>query len=109
MLHRSCDRAVVRENHSYNNGDAGMALYESFECKVYNNLFEYNKRESWERKLNLHRAATRLSSPDPNNSFRVIRFFPRQAGVAEPFPPNTTHLFFIPDYLLELYWKLWSH
>lgn len=45
MLHRSCDRATVRENYSYNNGDAGLALYESFDCKVYDNVFEYNKCE----------------------------------------------------------------
>lgn len=45
MLHRSCDRAYVRENHSYDNVDAGLALYESSGCRVLLNTFENNKRE----------------------------------------------------------------
>lgn len=46
MLHRSCDRAKVFDNYSYDNEDAGLALYESSECQVYDNNFYYNKRES---------------------------------------------------------------
>lgn len=46
MLHRSCDRALVKRNHSYDNADAGLALYESSDCKVLRNTFESNKRES---------------------------------------------------------------
>lgn len=43
MLHRSSDRATIRENHSFGNGDAGLALYESMDCNVYDNVFEDNK------------------------------------------------------------------
>ena len=46
MLHRSCDRAKVFDNYSYDNEDAGLALYESSECQVYDNKFYFNRRES---------------------------------------------------------------
>lgn len=45
MLHRSCDRANVRDNYAYNNGEAGIALFETSDSKVYNNTLENNKCE----------------------------------------------------------------
>lgn len=45
MLHRECDRAIVSGNTVYDNGDAGLALYESSECAVFDNSFENNLRE----------------------------------------------------------------
>ena len=47
MLHRSCDRALVRENHSYGNVDAGLAVFESSDCKILRNTFEDNKCQWW--------------------------------------------------------------
>lgn len=46
MLHRSCDRAKLFDNYSHDNEDAGLALYESSNCQVYDNKFYFNKRES---------------------------------------------------------------
>lgn len=45
MLHRQCDRAEVYGNYVYENGDAGLALYESSDCLVYDNRFFWNDRE----------------------------------------------------------------
>lgn len=47
MLHRSCDRATIKENHSHDNVDAGLALYESSDCEVSMNVFEDNKSEEY--------------------------------------------------------------
>lgn len=43
MLHRSCDRANVRENYAYDNAEAGIALFETSDCKVYKNTLENNR------------------------------------------------------------------
>lgn len=51
MLHRSCDRALIKDNHSFNNAEAGLALHESSDCKVKSNTFENNKRELWLRRF----------------------------------------------------------
>ncbi|CAN0279560.1 unnamed protein product, partial [Hapterophycus canaliculatus] len=45
MLHRECDRATVTGNTVETSGDAGIALFESSECEVYDNVFEDNGRE----------------------------------------------------------------
>ena len=45
MLHRSCNRAKIFDNYSYDNEDAGLALYESNECLVHDNKFYFNRRE----------------------------------------------------------------
>lgn len=45
MLHRSCNRARLFDNYSHDNEDAGLALYESNDCLVYNNKFYFNRRE----------------------------------------------------------------
>lgn len=43
FLHRSSDDAVVKGNYVHDNGDAGMALLESFNATVSDNIFENNK------------------------------------------------------------------
>lgn len=43
MLHRSSNDAVVKDNYSHDNGDAGLALFESSDCTVEDNVFENNK------------------------------------------------------------------
>ena len=48
MLHRQCDRAEVYGNYAYDNGDAGLSLYESSDCLVYSNKFFWNKRELYQ-------------------------------------------------------------
>lgn len=45
MLHCSCDRANVRNNVVWNNGDAGIALYESSDSSVTLNNLTGNVRE----------------------------------------------------------------
>lgn len=45
MLHRQCDRAQVYSNKAYDNLDAGLSLYESSDCEVYQNKFFNNIRE----------------------------------------------------------------
>lgn len=45
MLHRESDRATVTGNIVYDNGDAGLALFESSECDVFENSFKNNLRE----------------------------------------------------------------
>ena len=45
MLHRSCDRALIKRNEVWENGDAGVALYESSDCKVIRNILTDNRRE----------------------------------------------------------------
>lgn len=45
MLHRSCDRANVRNNEVWDNGDAGIALYESSDSAVTLNKLTGNVRE----------------------------------------------------------------
>lgn len=42
MLHRSCDYAIIANNNAYNNGDAGVALYESSNVLVHNNNLHDN-------------------------------------------------------------------
>lgn len=46
MLHRQCDRAAVYGNTARGNGDAGLSLYETSDCRVYDNKFFWNDRES---------------------------------------------------------------
>eukprot|EP00904_Undaria_pinnatifida_P009115 jgi/Undpi1/5333/HiC_scaffold_2.g00614.m1 len=43
FLHRSSDDAVVKGNYVHDNGDAGLAMMESFNADVSNNVFENNK------------------------------------------------------------------
>eukprot|EP00903_Cladosiphon_okamuranus_P020616 g18926.t1 len=43
FLHRSSDYAIVKNNHCYNNGDAGMAMLESSNAEISGNVFEGNK------------------------------------------------------------------
>ncbi|CAM9147288.1 unnamed protein product, partial [Laminaria digitata] len=43
FLHRSSDDAVVKGNYVHDNGDAGLAMMESFNAHVSDNLFENNK------------------------------------------------------------------
>lgn len=43
FLHRSSDYAIVSGNHVHNNGDAGLAVLESFYMDVNNNVFKNNK------------------------------------------------------------------
>lgn len=45
MLHRSCDYATIKGNEVFDNGDAGVALYESMHAKVTGNTFKDNKCE----------------------------------------------------------------
>lgn len=45
MLHRSSDDAIVRNNNAYNNGDAGLAIFESSSIRAYDNAFRGNKCE----------------------------------------------------------------
>lgn len=45
MLHRSSNYGTVSNNEVYNNGDAGMALFESSHNKIYDNTFTNNRRE----------------------------------------------------------------
>lgn len=53
MLHRQCDRATVKGNTVQTSGDAGIALFESSDCEVYDNTFEDNGRESFPDSTNL--------------------------------------------------------
>eukprot|EP00904_Undaria_pinnatifida_P005807 jgi/Undpi1/2356/HiC_scaffold_13.g05739.m1 len=43
FLHRSSDDAVVKGNYVHDNGDAGLAMLESFNADVSDNTFENNK------------------------------------------------------------------
>lgn len=43
FLHRSSDQAIVTGNHVHNNGDAGLAVLESFYMDVSNNVFNNNR------------------------------------------------------------------
>lgn len=43
FLHRSSDHAIVTGNHVHDNGDAGMAVLESFYMDVNNNVFTNNR------------------------------------------------------------------
>ncbi|CAN0067101.1 unnamed protein product [Ectocarpus sp. 6 AP-2014] len=43
FLHRSSDYAIVKDNHCYGNGDAGMAMLESSNAEISGNIFEGNK------------------------------------------------------------------
>ncbi|CAN0523949.1 unnamed protein product, partial [Scytosiphon promiscuus] len=43
FLHRGSDNAVVKGNYIHGNGDAGMAMMESFNADVTDNVFEDNK------------------------------------------------------------------
>ncbi|CAM9326086.1 unnamed protein product [Ectocarpus sp. 12 AP-2014] len=43
FLHRSSDHAIVTGNHVHDNGDAGMAVLESFYMDVNNNIFTNNR------------------------------------------------------------------
>eukprot|EP00904_Undaria_pinnatifida_P005796 jgi/Undpi1/2346/HiC_scaffold_13.g05729.m1 len=43
FLHRSGDDAIVKGNYVHDNGDAGIALMESFNAEVSGNTFESNK------------------------------------------------------------------
>lgn len=45
MLHRSCDFAIVEDNVVYDNGEAGIAIYESSYCTVQHNTCENNMCE----------------------------------------------------------------
>ncbi|CAM9404971.1 unnamed protein product [Laminaria digitata] len=42
FLHRSTDDAIVKGNYVHDNGDAGMAMLESFNADVSDNIFENN-------------------------------------------------------------------
>lgn len=43
FLHRSSDHAIVSGNHVHNNGDAGLAVLESFYMDVHDNVFKDNR------------------------------------------------------------------
>eukprot|EP00904_Undaria_pinnatifida_P005798 jgi/Undpi1/2348/HiC_scaffold_13.g05731.m1 len=43
FLHRSSDDAIVKDNYVHDNGDAGIAMMESFDAEVSDNIFEDNK------------------------------------------------------------------
>eukprot|EP00904_Undaria_pinnatifida_P009109 jgi/Undpi1/5328/HiC_scaffold_2.g00609.m1 len=43
FLHRSSDDAIVKGNYVHDNGDAGLAMMESFNADVSDNIFENNK------------------------------------------------------------------
>ncbi|CAN0448441.1 unnamed protein product, partial [Ectocarpus fasciculatus] len=43
FLHRSSDDAIVKGNYVHDNGDAGLAMLESFNADVSENTFENNK------------------------------------------------------------------
>ncbi|CAN0405115.1 unnamed protein product, partial [Hapterophycus canaliculatus] len=43
FLHRSSDDAIVKGNYVHDNGDAGLAMLESFNASVSQNTFEGNK------------------------------------------------------------------
>lgn len=43
FLHRSSDYAIVSGNHVHDNGDAGLAVLESFYLDVNNNVFKNNR------------------------------------------------------------------
>lgn len=43
FLHRSSDHAIVTGNHVHSNGDAGLAVLESFYMDVNNNVFKNNR------------------------------------------------------------------
>lgn len=43
FLHRSSDHAIVTGNHVHDNGDAGLAVLESFYMDVNNNVFKNNR------------------------------------------------------------------
>lgn len=43
FLHRSSDHAIVTGNHVHDNGDAGLAVLESFYMNVNNNVFKNNR------------------------------------------------------------------
>ncbi|CAM9179603.1 unnamed protein product [Pylaiella littoralis] len=43
FLHRSSDFAVVKDNYCHHNGDAGMAMLESSDSLISDNVFEANK------------------------------------------------------------------
>eukprot|EP00904_Undaria_pinnatifida_P005816 jgi/Undpi1/2364/HiC_scaffold_13.g05747.m1 len=43
FLHRSSDDAIIKNNYVHDNGDAGLALLESFNADVSDNVFEDNK------------------------------------------------------------------
>lgn len=43
FLHRSSDYAIVTGNHVHNNGDAGLAVLETFYMDVNNNVFNRNR------------------------------------------------------------------
>ena len=45
MLHRSCNDAIIANNVVYDNGDAGVALFESANTEVYGNTLTNNKCE----------------------------------------------------------------
>lgn len=45
MLHRSSDFALVMNNTVHDNFDSGVALYESFNCKITENNIYSNKSE----------------------------------------------------------------
>ena len=45
MLHRSCNRAEITLNEAWDNGDAGVAVFESSDCKVTRNTLTRNGRE----------------------------------------------------------------
>lgn len=43
FLHRSSDHAIVARNHVHSNGNAGLAVLESFHLDVYDNVFKDNR------------------------------------------------------------------
>lgn len=45
MLHRSCNHGIIANNVVYDNGDSGIALFESANTDVYGNTLSNNKCE----------------------------------------------------------------
>lgn len=86
MLHRQCDRATVKGNTVRDSGDAGIALYESSECDVYDNTFEDNGREwlsvlhkvdvavAWGHRMVVTSVLTEVSRASGNYPFGVGDF-----------------------------------
>lgn len=83
MLHRSCDNARVVSNNVYDNGEAGIALYESSSCKVLSNTVTDNLRESF-------RGCIRLEIDPPSDQLcglldiEAITVFPVDRKVCLP-------------------------
>ena len=43
MLHRSCDDSTIANNEAYLNGDAGAAIFETSNTKIFGNNFHDNR------------------------------------------------------------------